>query len=613
MKAQSKERIGEIVKSDIIQLFALLHFHSHCLLKGLPEEEIDKRMTWKRLINNINERDDKTDLQMVLKLTNIWIKYLGNSSLSLLRFFEIAHPPSFDQSKKVNTPFIKYRNSLVSPGMVSMWRHCKKRFEYNHDGWRVDVQSAHMSRAYQFFLFSRYSPALLEVIEKFPPPGYGNYQASFPNIRISLESETDPIKSKPWQSLYESCSEFGFKPAFPFHQKLKNELTFPGIENLYEAIFANPLIPKNIARDLPIALRTTSFYPSPEGLRIILALSAQESTIQWNPKLNKQKKKLLKRRFDNLLTNINNSVPGSVTQFFLSQNHQSKLEELIAELEYLTDPKQEKSREYDFYTWSRKALSFVEELTETYNQIAKIGNWLFNIQALSDRLSKEPQTFGLWQINVNHLLEKIDTFKQLRRAFPELYQMSNGKWNVNRSWLIDALSGKPNARLTRKRTLELIIHTHLKPRYTNHLLGDQKDLMYFSAENMSGEMSTFRAAIQKALNSKMRSALVTDGDLTYYLPYSTRINWSKTSKTTLVLEEFIKKHRYYFSEPVDQKKLIFDLCQAKNWNDLRSLELYQKLIDKHTAARVFPDIRSNLYNQSPFGYAKQVMRKSQLF
>ncbi len=590
------------------KIVEFLHQTSYCFFQRLNPALNNQRLSWTELKTLLKE----TTPSLSLELSLIWLSYMRNHSSRLSKLYQIPFSTSIN-TQDLDQTYKKFQDILLTPGQVSMWQHCKSRFDSLGHDWKAELVAGFMSPAYQFVNFLKFHFDLKKSLLNYPAPGYGNFQSAIPDMLINLHSMTKDSAPSPWDLFYKNCAEFGIERAYPDHEKPKDTARFLGVEELYRDIFANPLLPKKIASDLPGALKASDFYPSPRGLKIILALSAQESTIQWNPKLNEQKKDLLRKRFDNILLKISQSIPESVSSFFLSDAHQKQLTELVKELHHLTNPKLDQTREYDFYLWSRRTYDFINELKNEYKQMAKVGQWFFDLQSLNSRLEKEPQTFGLWQINVNHLQEKIESFKQLQRAFPEIYQKTNGKWIVNRSWLIDALSGRPNARLNRKRTLELIIHTHLKPHYNNHMLGDVNDLMYFIAENMSGEMSTFRAAVQKELNKKMRSSLKTDGDLTYYLPYSTQIDWNRESQTYQKLKAFIGKHHYYFNKPVDADKLIRDLCQARSWEELRQLELYKKLRNEDSPIRIFPDIRSNLYNQTPLAYAKLVTRKSLLF
>lgn len=601
-------------KKEEVRLIKLLHAVSHCYLEKIQPDAIDKRINWEQLTEffGTSLTVDANRIEPLLhSLMTIWIDYLKESNQRLGQYFKIPHHIAGRENQE--SRYIKIQGAFLAPDQGSMWLHCQKYFAKRSKGWSAVLRSGFLSPAFQFVQFTKTNIDIETALNLFPIPGYGDYQQPYPAISIELDSKSNEYQDPPWDLLYETCQDFGFQVIYPEDPHLRGELRFVGFDALYRDIFLNPLLPENLATDLPAALHASGFYPSPQGLRTILALGAQESTLQWNPKLNSQKKEMLRNRFDSILSKIMESVPSSVSSFFLSKEHKAQLERLIKELHKITDPKQDKSREYDFYRWSRETYAFIQDMVEHHSQMAMVGVWFFDLQSLMSRLEKEPQTFGLWQINVNHLQEKIDSYKQIRRAFPEIYQNINDSWTVNRSWLIEALSGRPNARLDKRRTLELLIHVHLRPHYENHLLGDDDDLMYFIAENMAGEMSTFRAAIQKELNKKMRSDLVTDGDLSFYLPYSTQIDWSKQSKTYTTLQAFIEAHRYYFKEPVQPEKLLESLCLSRSWEELNQLELYQKLMDKNSPVRIYPEIKSNLYNQTPKKYTQQVVKKSHLF
>jgi hypothetical protein len=595
------------------QLVSFLHWQSHCYLNSIQEKTINNRLSWKELSMLLSSSSkDSRGKALSPELTLIWIDVLQKQGQGLSTILDI--PPVPNPIENLQTrPYIVFQNSLLTPGQASMWLHCQLRLNVKAKQWQAVLESGFESPAFQFLLFTKSAMNIQEALKAYFLPGYRGHSLAIPAIRVKLVSDSEADQSPPWELLYDTCSEYGFSPTNPGSEMMRGELSFRGIEEMYDEVFLNTLIPQNIARDLPPALKATGFYPSPQGLKIILALSAQESTMQWNPKLNLQKKRYLKERFHHLLGKLRSSVPGSVSTLFLSEEHQNQVDQLFLELNKLTDTGSNNVREYDFYLWSRKALHLIDKLCGEYQKMTRIGQWFFDLQTLKQKLEFEPQTFGLWQINVNHLKEKIESYHQLRRAYPDIYLKSNGNWRVNRSWLIDALSGVPHARLNRRRTLELIIHTHLRPRYENHLLGDEEDLLFFAAENMSGEMSTFRAAVQEELNNKMNSHLETDGDLTYYLPYSLKIDWRKPSQTYRVLKEFIGRHQYYFSSPLLPEERVVEVCRAGFWGDLKNLELYIKLMGKKSGIRVFPGIKSALYDQTPLDYAKLVRKKSMLF
>ncbi len=590
-----------------------LKLESSEIMKKLPVSDKMQRLSWKTLLYMVHKtgRDfgfSGSETDSALR----WVLYMKEYSFRLGLLFDIPHTHHAVPKATMNS-YIRLQNVLVTPGMASMWNHCVKNFQKQVPGWNAKLISAYRSPAYQLVLFSKTPGRLQDVITSTAPPYYSRHQLEIPDITVHITPEAGSSGPQPWQQFYDICQKYGFSQSFSDTPSLKGELMFPGIEHLYNDILEGELIPKKIGRDFLNAMHQTKFYPSPDGLRMIFALSAQESTIQWNPRLNIQKKQHLKEKYHSILSQIKGSFPEKMSSLILSKKHQQQLNLYSKELASITDLENIKVREYDFYLWSRKTYDLIRILLKEHQNIAKLGQWLFELESYKQQLEYEPQTFGLWQINANHLLERIESFPQLRRAFHELYQKKDGEWKVVREWLIDALSGLPTSRLSRAKTLELIIHTHLQPRYETHMLGEKDDLLYFAAENMSGEMSTFRAAVQQELNKKIGSHLICDGDLTFYYPYSTKINWSERSNTVNRLFQFIKKHQYYLKEPVIPQNLVNDLSMAKTWNELEKVELYKKIMGKKKGLRIFPDIKSSLYNQTPFEYSKTVLKKSGLF
>ncbi len=590
-----------------------LHFHSHCLLKNIQLGRNINRINYGSLKILLSRSLKSMKLSSIHKeIIFLYADYLINNSRHLVSVYPLRFQWIPGQSE--NNTYIKLDDVLVTPGLESMWNHCQKRFSWQYSGWKAVLLSGYQSPSFQFLKFVKSSKILQDSLKKEAPPHFSGHHLKTPDIKVELKALTGEEESSlPWENFYNTCKEFGLSPRYPNQNGFQGELKFEGITELYKPIFSNTLIPRGVARNFEAALYETKFFPSPRGLRIIMALSAQESTVQWNPKLNKPKKRTLEKRFNRVLQKLKSSFPGTISNLLLSEEHQKELDGLISELNRITDPDNEKIREFDFYLWSRKTNQFLQKLMEEYSQLLTVGQWFFDVRSLKEQLQHEPQTFGLWQINVNHLQEKMKSFSQLKRIFPEVYQKNNTNWQIDRDQLIKALSGRPDSPLTKKETLELIIYTHLRPRYENHHQGDENDLVYFIAENMAGEMSTFRSAIQYELNKNMKSHLIIDGDLTFYYPYSTRIDWRRKSNTIKKLEAYIAKHNYYFENPVDKQKLIKNLCEARSWDDLKSLELYRKIVRTKSLIRKLPEIRSSLYEQTPSLYAKTVLRKSRLF
>ena len=599
-------------KGDRRQLELLFQL-SRDLIGGLPIKENMQRLSWKVLFKMIRKTgENKGYSAKKIDASIQWITFLKEKNSQLNNYFKFPYTRLLSPQNQIKS-YVKIGNVLVTPGISSMWDHCSINFEKQLAGWKIELVSGYKSPSYQAYLLSKTGGTLDEALLKTPPPYYSRHQLNIPDVRVNLRSTETGQMVKPWGELYRICKPFGFSPSYPNQPGLEGELKFPGIQKLYGKILSNPLIPRQISHLFFKAMEKTGFYPSPSGLRIIFALSAQESTIQWNPRLADPKKKLLRKRLLNVLSRIDTPLSGTVSNMILSPKEQNSIKTVLQNFKELTLLESHKVREYDFYIWSRNAYELISNLLEKHHQVAQYAKWLFDLESFKRQIEYEPQTFGLWQINVNQLQGRIQSFKQLRRVFPELFQKVEGTWTVDRERLITVLSGMPSSKINRERTLELIIFTYLQPRYMNHLLGEKNDMFYFITENMSGEMSTFRAAIQQELNKKMGSHLVCDGDLTYFYPYSTKIDWSRRSNTVNQLFRFIENHQYYFESPVNPGKLVRELCVAQTWDELKDLELYLKIMGKKRGLRIYPQIKSSLYDQMPQGYTKTVIKKSYLF
>lgn len=611
--AAKKRQVSAAEKSRerIRQLFS----DSGAVFSHIAVAEVDHRLTWEqlhRLVEQTAAVGQTTRKQRERALE--WLTYLEEKSRTLIQLFQLPYRLQSPVTSH-SLEFIREADALVTPVQQSMWRHCKSHFENRYPDLTVSLQFGYRSPAYQALILSRYPGKLDRVLVMEAPPRYSYHQRAEPDLTVAI-NRRDRRKSSALEigsSLVAVCKPFGFFKRDLSDTGLRAELGFIGRHVLYRSTRNNRIIPEALKTDFFKAIDRTGFFPSPEGMRVLFALGAQESTLSWNPRLNRKKKAELRNRFDQVLGNIENSIGGALSRLFFSGELNHEKEQLIAELKRITDPDNRRIREYDFYLWTRSVERFLNRLLNENQRLTKFGEWLYEIERFASQIRYEPQTFGIWQINVNHLIERIEEYPQLRRRFPEIFSRKNDGWEVERNRMIDVLSGVPQSVLDRQRTLELIIHTYLQPRYQNHFLGDENDLLYFVAENVAGDLSTFRAAIQQELNQGTNSRLILDGDLSFYHPYSTRIDWSRRSNTQKALFNFIDRRFAYFSRPVDPWKLVVLICEADSWEKLNESELYRRIMRKKRGLRIFPHITSTLYQQTPKAYATIVMKKSRLF
>jgi len=148
----------------------------------------------------------------------------------------------------------------------------------------------------------------------------------------------------------------------------------------------------------------------------------------------------------------------------------------------------------------------------------------------------------------------------------------------------------------------------LIPRYFTHLNGSNLDLLFFAAENLAGEFSTYRAATQKEINRKLKTNLSLDGDLAIYYPYSTKINWQKQSNSQKALLKYIQTIRGTLKTRQSNTRLLMDICLAETKTKLFQSLVYKALFSKKGGVRIFPEIKSDLYSESPKQYGYKVIK-----
>ena len=608
IKIKQKPSPMEVERQYLNNLFE----QSKLLLAILPVKSLHD-LSWKDLSQQIQLIAKKTNLpRQQLRAALEWIDFLEHKNKRLAKLYLIPElwlgSPPLSRVERVHRQGV-----FMPPGMMAMWEHCQLYFSTQSPGWRAEVEYAYLSPAYQAFLWARAQGNLEQVLQRKTAVHYSRHHQSIPDLRINLQfTQQQSPKKSPWKKFGQTCTPFGFSLIKDATAGQTRTLRFPGLFPLYEKELANQRIPKSLRKDVQQALKENRFYPSPKALKIIFALAEQESSYQWNPRVGNQKKKVLLEKFEEILLRTEEGFVGNISSFFLPDQVNQRKRELVEKLRTLTDPKKRDVYEYDIYLWSQEMATFSQSLVEQYQSMAKLGQWLFRIEDQLRRLTYEPKTFGLWQINVNHLMQRIAKKPRLREQFPQLYQRQGTVWLLDRHALVQSLRGLTQAPLSRFQSLRLIFQIYLQPRYQNHLRGEEQDLSFFAAENLGGEMSTYRAAIQWVLNDQYQAKLIVDGDLAHYFPYSLRINWQKTSNTQKILHHFIRGNPGLFRQSPRSRQLLQTLCEADSWKKLKSSELYQKLMQKQRGVRVFPQVESELYHQSPKTYAEKVFKRAKL-
>ncbi|MDT8447055.1 MAG: hypothetical protein RRB13_09230 [bacterium] len=478
--------------------------------------------------------------------------------------------------------------AILPPDSASLWRHCRLAFTMQKGG-QVHLAAGWQSPAALTWQMAQGPGSLRASLQRWGLPGYSPFHSAQPPLAYKIDSGNA-------NDLIQLCRPLGLEAQGPF-------LRFIGLEALYQPILTK--LPPELAEPLRTGLERASFYPSPEGLRVILSMGFKESSLQWDPALTLPKKQEMRDQFLAVLSTTESSWGAALTQMVLSKRLLNQKEQLATELRQILEPKK-RSTEYDFYRWTRKANRFLKELLKEHGQLAKLGSKFLDIEKKLGRLEKEPQTFGLFQLNVNHLAEKLARQPRLARRFVPV--MPRGQ--PDRDALVRSLSGLPHAPLNLAQTFELIFRAELAPRYRDHLRGEPGDLYYFAAENLTGPLSTYRTAIQARLSETLRRPLTLDGDLAFSLPYSRRLDPKRRSNSQKALLAFAKSRAKELKNP---DKEVLKLLKTTRYDQLAQTPLYQLLMKDHLGERQYPQISSELYHQTPRSYASRVLKEARQF
>ena len=480
-------------------------------------------------------------------------------------------------------------------GVASMWQHCQLQFK-RETGLALELTQGWHSGAYQLWALAKVSTSLSQGVRSFGPLGPFGPSGIRAPLGYRLEAPPEGMESAR-TLLFGHCINFGLEESGP------NQLTFVGPEALYRPSLAK--LPEPYGPEFLAALEMSHFYPSPEGLRGILSIAFQESSLVWDPALTDEKKQAIREQFLLPMAAAAAGLGGTLSQMVLPQRLVEEQSKLATDLVALLG---RRSTEYDFYRWTRQTNQFIKEMMAEYGGLAQWGSQFLHLEQKFKRLEYEPQTFGLWQLNVNHLSERISGNSALRHKYPALFFKGG---NLSREWLIESLSGRPKAPLNRIQTLSLIFESALGPRYLDHFLGQKEDLLYFAGENLTGELSSFRAAVQVRLGEVTGAKLTFDGDLAFSKPYSRQLDHSRTSQTQKVLLAYAQGQKKALS--VSPQKAVTELCSASRRSELMASKLYRLLMKGRMGQRVFPKIRSELYQQSPYSYGNRVLKRAENF
>ena len=529
-----------------------------------------------------------------------WVDYIEQNSNRFKNLYQFPY-----QWQAAIEPqglgYTRVHKSLVTPFQKDMFAQCKAAFYYKNKK-RLKLNSGYRSPAYQLFLTSFLQGNLEEVFENAAPPFYSRHQKEEPDLSISFvkKEKDEELESDLLSQIGEICAPFGFSQSFPGVDSLKYEFSTTAQEAYYQEIWASPGLPPELTEEVKTALTQAKFFPSKQGLKVIFAMAWKESSWRWDPRLIKLKKKALREKFSESLKKLDSGMTGKVANYFLDKNFFLRKDKLKNELWRITEPKNFHLTEWDVYLWTKEAHQLLKDLAEEYSTLAKFGRILFDYQPLLNRFANEPQSFGLWQVNINYLIEKIEGDSYWINKYPEIFRWGQ----VNREELIKALSGKESAKLDHTQTLSLVFEAHLAPRYYSHTLGTEWDLLFFATENLTGSLSSYRTSLQIVLRKKMNQEIVADGDLANYHPYSRKVDLGRSSQTLTLLKTYMRRKSF---RPSKQKTLVSELVSATSKEQLLGSKLYRMIMKGQIGRRDMPEVKSRIIGQSPYSYGNKVL------
>ncbi|MBT4288408.1 MAG: DUF1615 family protein [Deltaproteobacteria bacterium] len=570
------------------------------LMKSLPGD-LKHTITWKELHNTINYHKNKnsyskTEAAAAHKL----LYYFQNSSKKLKTLYTFKYFQWQGTTLPKSNQFKKSGNIYAPVSSLSMWYHCKTNVKFQYPSIKMKLVAAYQSPAFQAIKLFKAGKTLSTAIRNEAPPYYSRHQLSYPDFTIRILNKNVQSVAKIITNI---CKPFGYSLIRGPYQKNILDFKSTNLNTEFEQILTNKRIPVRLKSNMFKTLQQLQFYPSSKGLSVIMAMAEKESGLNWNPKIGKQKKQTLRKRFDKYFSKSKTGFLGYLTQIMLSKTQKSEQKRLATQLYALTNPKNNQTTEFDIYRWSREALFFFQGVLQKYKNVTTLGKVFVDIGSIERKLKYEPQTFGLWQLNINHFIEQLEGKQYFRKRYAKVFK---GK-HVNRDALVKSLSGFGSP-LSRLQTLEMIFKVRLIPRYFTHLNGSNLDLLFFAAENLAGEFSTYRAATQKEINRKLKTNLSLDGDLAIYYPYSTKINWQKQSNSQKALLKYIQTIRGTLKTRQSNTRLLMDICLAETKTKLFQSLVYKALFSKKGGVRIFPEIKSDLYSESPKQYGYKVIK-----
>jgi len=387
----------------------------------------------------------------------------------------------------------------------------------------------------------------------------------------------------------------------------------PFVHDLVEAIELSgnvPLTEKNILYFITIARRESNFISNPikqkgdvmlsNALNILLAkwpvgkkLLSKISDFSFDI----NKKNLTRKELDELLDKL----------IALFDNDEGVIKKTVEK--YLSELRS-KETELDIYKWAQKVASEIDKgevgrllnentLINTVQSAAGFLAIVINadettdpMQELIKYLQTQPNSFGIFQINVDRVIPSIEkdipilkkhpNWKHWKKAF------NKSETKVNRDILSRALMDDDDAAICPQYVAEsLLIRYYMASSiFANDIIQngevDDEELIFAANDHHLGAYSAQNGALQKALNKYIRGEITLDGDLAIRLPIGECHSGETARALMMALGKLQNENNAAFIKLIRQSFILdinFDELPA--WMTDNNMEnLKQTLVDR---------------------------------
>lgn len=206
-------------------------------------------------------------------------------------------------------------------------------------------------------------------------------------------------------------------------------------------------------------------------------------------------------------------------------------------------------------------------------------------------LESMPRTFGPFQVSLHKMRGIFKDNPDLKTTAPFDALFPGG--TLDQDGLVESLLGVVGAPVGKKEITQLLLQTYWRTRYENHNQGTAEDAKFMRIETLTGDLSTYNAAVQKKLNGLLTPSpnLAVDGDLANYGFMSPEpiLSGPDKSNSQKALERFIDEHPDGAPLQAGKGGHIKKLIKAKSWAEIKESKLYKAIMGDEVGARLIPE------------------------